>query len=562
MARSGTPTQNPAALLQEALALHQRGRLDEAERIYNRVLKLDRRQFDALHLLGVLNQQRGKAGEAYRLLTAALAIQPKSPDALAHMGMVLHSLKRSDEALQSFERALTIAPDHPDALLDRGTVRLALGQAGEALSDFDRVLARQPGHLVARINRGNVLGQLDRHQEALAEFDAALAIHANHPAALYNRGTALHALGRAPEAIIAFDRALALVPRHVGAWYNRGLALQSLNRHREAIESFRKVREIAPDHGDAGYAEAASLLTLGDYRAGFEAYEWRWKRGGMPARSRMRQPLWRGDRPLAGRTILLQAEQGLGDTIQFARYVPELARSGAKVVLDVQPELTDLLSGLDGASAVVARGGALPPYDFHCPLASLPMVLRTERETVPAPIPYLRANEMARDAWRPRLESLAGLRVALAWSGRASHANDRNRSLTFDQIKTLLSVPGVSFVSVQRDLRAGDAERLASESRILHLGDDLTDFVQTAAVLSLVDLVISVDTAVAHLAGALGRPLWVLLPFQPDWRWTLDGDCTPWYPEAQLLRQPSPGGWGAILSYASEMLASRAQPVT
>lgn len=562
MARTGTPHPHPAALLQDAVALHRQGRLDEAERLYNRVLKIDRRHFDALHLLGVLNQQRGKTGEAYRLLTAALKIQPRSPDALSHLGMVLHGLRRSEEALQCFARALEIAPDHLDALQDRGTVRLTLGHAVEALSDFDRVLAADPKHLAARINRGNALGKLGRHQEALADFDAALALQPNYPPALYNRGTALHALGRAPEAIVSFERALTLVPGHVGAWYNRGLALQSLNRHREAIESLRKAREIAPDHGDAAYAEAASLLTLGEYRAGFEAYEARWRRSDMPARGRMRQPLWLGEQPLAGRTILLQAEQGLGDTIQFVRYAPILAQAGAKVVLEVQPELASVLAGLDGASAVVPRGAALPAFDLHCPLGSLPLALRTERETVPAPIPYLRADASLVETWRSRLENLSGLRVALCWSGRPSHANDRNRSLALEQLDPILSVPGVSVVSVQRDVRPSDAERLRNEGRILHLGDDLTDFSQTAAVLSLMDLIISVDTAVVHLAGALGRPLCVLLPFQPDWRWTLDGRHTPWYPDATLLRQPAPGAWDHVMKYAREMLASRAEPVT
>ncbi len=561
MAKPGTPNLHPAQLLQEAVALHRQGRLDEAERLYNRVLKADRNEFDALHLLGMLNHQRGKTGEAYRLLVAALKAQPRSADALANFGMVLHALKRNDEALAQFDKALAAAPGHIDALNNRGNVLVAQGRVADALRDFEQILLRDPRHVQARINRGAALARLGEPGRALAEFDAALALHPANPGALYNRGTALGALGRHAEAVAAFDRALALVPRYAAALYNRGLSLQSLNRHREAIDSFRKTREVHPDHGDAAFGEAASLLTLGDYGAGFAVYEARWMRSGMSGKSRFRQPLWLGESPLAGRTILLHAEQGLGDTIQFARYAPLLARAGARVVLEAQPELKTLLAGLDGVSGVIARGESLPAFDLHCPLASLPLAWKTELASVPADIPYLRVGEAALAAWRPRLEQLPGRKVALAWAGRASHANDANRSIDLALLEPLFSLPGMSFVSIQRELRPRDAERLAA-ARVTHLGDDLHDFTDTAAVLAACDLTVCVDTSVAHLAGALGRPLWVLLPFQPDWRWTLNAERTPWYPAARLFRQPAPGDWDSVCNQLREALASGARPVT
>ena len=240
--------------------------------------------------------------------------------------------------------------------------------------------------------------------------------------------------------------------------------------------------------------------------------------------------MWLGETPLAGKTILLHAEQGLGDTVMFARYAPLLARAGARVVLEVQPELKGLLAGLEGVAAIVARGEPLPPFDVHCPLTSLPLACKTELSNVPADIPYLRAPETLIAKWRSRLDGVPAPHVALAWSGRATHVNDRNRSLSLSQLEPLLEADDVRFVSIQRELRPADAELLAREPRIAHLGAELADFTDTAAVLALADLVICVDTSIAHVAGALGRPAWVLLPFQPDWRWTLDRERSPWYP--------------------------------
>jgi tetratricopeptide (TPR) repeat protein len=558
MAKPVVPGPHFAQAITDAVNLHRQGRLDEAEKLYNRVLKMQRDNFDALHLLGMLQHQRGKAGEALRLIAAALKINPRSADALANLAMVQHALKRSTEALASLDQALVLAPGHLDALNNRGNLLLDLQRPADALAAFEDVLAREPRHLPARINRGNALARLDRNAEAIADYDAALHLQPGHPIALYNRGNALRALGRDQEAVAAYEHALAAMPTHLNAWTNRGFALQALNRHDDAIASFGRALALKPDHADAHFGEATSRLTFGDYRAGWPKYEYRWTRSGMGARRSFRAPLWLGETPLAGKTILLHAEQGLGDTVQFVRYVPRIARAGAKVVLEVQPELKPLLSALDGAAAVLARGEPLPSFDLQCPLGSLPLACRTELATVPADIPYLAADPARIAKWRPRLDAVPAPRVALAWSGRASHVNDRNRSLAFERLAPLLALPGLSFVSVQRELRAGEAERIAVEPRLTHLGDALDDFADTAAVLSLVDLVISVDTAVAHVAAALDRPTFVLLPFQPDWRWLLGRDHTPWYPQVRLFRQGAPGDWDGTIARLADALASRA----
>jgi tetratricopeptide (TPR) repeat protein len=539
-----SPQQGQAAL-QEAVALHQQGQLAAAEKGYARVLKSFPDQFDALHLLGLLKLQSGKAGEAQRLIVAALKIAPNAPDAHANLGLVLGALKRPADALASFERALALAPDHIEALANRANLLLDLGRAKDALAALDHVLAREPRHLPSRVNRANALMALGRPDDAIAEYDAALALNPNDLKALFNRANALFRAGRYAQSLDGFDRLLALVPQHAEALSSRGLALQTLGRHQDALASYAKAIAFQKDYVDAHHNEALALLTVGEYARGFAEYEWRWKRAGIARRS-FGKPLWLGEYPLGRKTILLHAEQGLGDTIQFARYAPLLARGGAKVVLEAQGELKDLLSALEGVT-VVARGEKLPAYDVHAPLGSLPLALKTTPENVPAAIPYLRASAARIAKWRSRLEVLPpGLRVALAWAGNPAHINDRNRSIALARLQPLLATPRMNFISIQRDVPESDRALLAAR-KLVHLGAELADFNDTAAVIALCDRVITVDTSVAHLAGALGRDTWILLPFWPDWRWTLTEDTSPWYPAARLFRQGADGDWDAVI---------------
>ena len=546
---------NLAQALQEAVGLHQQGRLRDAEKLYARVLKAAPDHFDALHLLGLVKAQNGQMGDAYRLMSAALKTNPNAPDALVNFANVLHALKRDAEALECLDKALAMRPGDLEALLYRGNALSALNRPQDALACFDAVLARNPNHGDALLNRGTVFATLGRHAQALADFDAMLARAPNHIEALYNRGTALLELDRQAEALTAFDHALAQAPKHVRAWNNRGRALQTLNRHDEAVASFEKATALDKDYADAHFNLALSLLTIGELRRGFAKYEWRWKRSGMSdARRSYRGRLWLGEFPLGRRTILLPAEQGLGDTIQFARYAPLLARAGANVVLEVQPELKTLLSSVEGIMSCHARGETLPAYEVYCPLGSLPLALKTERSTIPADIPYLRAGDAAIAKWRSAMEALRGKRVALAWAGHARHANDRNRSIDLKLLEPLFGIDGVSFISIQRELREDDAALLARHANVAHLGDGLADMADTAAVIALADLTIAVDTSVVHLAGATGHEAWVLLPFSPDWRWTLTGAQTPWYPQARLFRQPAPGDWPSAIAATRDAL--------
>jgi len=540
----------------EAVALHRQGQLREAERIYARVLKVAPGHFDALNLLGAVKIQQGQFGQAQRLFSAAIKVNPRIAAAWCNLGQAQYALKRPADALQSFDKARALAPEDVDILYQHANALLALDRPREALAELEIVLARKPQHFEARLNSGLAQAKLENLERALADFESALALVPQHPVAHFNRGVVLIKLGRYDEAAAANERAVAAAPDYVAAWLNRGMALAQLRRFEEAIASYGEVLARRKDNADAHFNRALALLTIGDYRHGFEDYEWRWRRTGVPTPKNRGRRLWLGEFPLAGKTILLHAEQGLGDTIQFARYAPLIAAQGAKVVLEVQPELKSLLSRLDGVRAVVARGEAPPPFDVHCPLGSLPLARKTELPVVPAQIPYLSAERTHLQKWSARIEKLPRPRIALAWAGNPAHDNDRNRSIALSTLAPLLAKPA-SFISIQRDVRNADAAQLAATTQLTHLGGALADFNDTAAVLALCDLLITVDTAPAHLAGAMGRPVWVLVPFAPDWRWMLDGKITPWYPSARVFRQSDLADWNAVIARVAAALQAR-----
>lgn len=540
--------------------MHGEGRLRDAEKLCARALKAAPDNFDALNLLGALKAQSGQMGDALRLLTSAVRINPRVPDALFNLANVLHALKRDADALDCLDKALALNPNDPQTLLNRASALLSMKRPQEALADLDAALARAPRSPPALFSRGVARAELGRHAEALDDFNAALAITPGNPSAVYNRGNVLLRLNRPAQALADFDRTVAALPGHGLAWNNRGRALEMLNRHDEAVASFGKAISLDKNNADAHFNLALTLLALGNLEQGFAEYEWRWKRTGVTDRRRdYRRPLWLGDYPLARKTILLYAEQGLGDTIQFARYAPLLASAGARVILEVQPELKPLLGNLAGVASCHARGEPLPAYDVQCPLGSLPLALKTTATQVPAPIPYVVADNERVAKWRPVVEALPGPRVALAWAGHIHHANDANRSIMLATLEPLLAQAGFSFVSIQHELRDNDAEVLARHPNVAHLGGRFADMADTAAVLSLVDMVIAVDTSVVHLAAAMGRPTWVLLPFTPDWRWTLNGERSPWYPQARLFRQPAIGDWASVVASLRDALASDAE---
>ena len=539
------------ALLEEALLHHRKGDLRAAARLYERVLKKAPQHFDALHLLGLVNAQQGRMGEAFRLMSAALKINPNAPDAWANIANVLRALRQPEQALEAIARALSLRPGDLALMQQRGAALVALGRISEARDCLEAVVARDARQAEAWLNLGVARAALGDAADALAAFDTVLRLSPRAAEAHYNRGTALLSLGRYREALTALDQTLALAPDHLKALNNKGRALQQLARHTEAIACFEAVTAREGKFADAHFNLAMSLLSSGDLARGFREYEWRWKRTGLTA-PKFSKPLWLGGPEIRGKRILIHTEQGLGDAIQFVRYVPLVAEAAAAVSLEVQPELKALFSSLPGVTACVARGGALPDHDLHCPLGSLPLAFGDR--PIPAATPYLAVDESRRQKWTARLAA-PGRRVALAWRGNPGHANDRNRSIPVDVLAPLLDRQDVTFVALQPGLTPAETDAVRARGNVVHLGDEVSDMADSAAILSLCDLTISVDTSLAHLAGALARPLWVLLPFAPDWRWAWPQDKNLWYPHARLFRQAQPGDWPAVIADVARALA-------
>ena len=376
-----------------------------------------------------------------------------------------------------------------------------------------------------------------------------------HGDARGNRGNALLRLNRVAEAVAAYERALELAPKNAALLANRAAALRRLDRPHEALMSAVRALAIKPDFAHARFVEAVARLSLGDFAAGWRAYKSRWHVGWLASQRRdYGAPLWLGEASLAGKTILLHAEQGLGDTIQFARYAPLLAAQGACVILEVQQQLVRLLSNLPGVAKVIARKEPSPRYDYHCPLLSLPLACGTTLETIPSQASYIAAPQADVAQWRTRLPRQRPL-VGLVWSGERSHDNDLNRSMRLQTLTPLFDLTDIAFVSLQHEVREEDRALLESRSDVVRIGAAFKDFADTAAAIAALDAVIAVDTAVAHLAGAMGKPLFLLLPFAADFRWLRGRSDSPWYPSARLFRQPQFDDWDGAVKFLRQELA-------
>lgn len=563
-------------------ALQAEGQDEAAVAHYRRALAAEPGYVIAHYNLGNALQRLKRFEDSLASYQAALALKPDFAEAHRNLGTALQMLKRYEEALPHYEQALAIKPGFVDVHNDFGNALQMLERHQEAIAQYRRLLAAQPDHAKAHYNLGNALRNLGRQAEAIACYERAIALDPDYCKARNNLGTVLNALGRPRDAIVHYDHilsvdpafagvhnnygnalqaldeperaiayyegALALDPSYVDVHSNIGHALHALNRHQEALGRFRQALAIDPDHCDANWNEALTRLAVGDYAQGWRKYEWRWRNRSLGlSQGDFKEPLWLGEEDLNGRTILLHAEQGMGDTLQFARYVPMVAALGARVVLQVQAPLAALLGRLPGVAAIRARGEPLPPFDCHCPLMSLPLAFGTRLDTIPNQLPYLQAPEAKRAFWRRLLTIARGPRVGLVWSGNPAHKNDRNRSISLETLERVLDSSDCRFFALQKELRPGDAERLAAHPNLVSLGDRLEDFTDTAAIISELDLVVTVDTSIAHLAGALGKPVWILVAFAADWRWLHGRDDSPWYPSARLFRQTAIGDWDGVV---------------
>lgn len=515
---------SPEQMLAQALAHHQNGQLDAARALYGQVLRLQPHNADALHFLGVIESAQGRNERACDLIEQSISINQSNPAAYLNLGNALRANARLSDALARYEQALALRPDYPHALVAKAVALDELDRWEDSLHSFGLALAAQPESALAFFNRGN--GHRKRGALELAEAD--------------------------------YDRAIALQPDFAQAWLNRGSVHHGLLNLDAAIADFDRAIAFAPDNAEAHFNKALTLMLQGDYANGLPLHEWRWKLPGSVSEDRhFARPLWLGRESLHGKSILLHGEQGLGDCIQFSRYAEQLASQGAKVILEVPIPLVGLLTRVSGVHTAIPRGSELPPFDWHCPLLSLPLAMGTRLETIPATRSYLNADPTLHNRWANVLgPRRAAKRVGLVWSGSTWHSNDRNRSISLAELLPHLP-ESLDYVSLQRDVRESDLQTLAAAPQVRRFESELIDFEATAALCSLVDVVVTVDTSVAHLAGALGIPTLLLLPRVPDWRWLLDRGDSPWYPSMQLIRQEHAGNWRGPIRRVAEMLGSR-----
>jgi tetratricopeptide (TPR) repeat protein len=559
--KQAAPARRPApegeTALEQAIQHHREGRLQQAQGAYRALLAADPENADALHLLGVAEFQEGHLEQAAALIERALAHAEGNAAAHSNLGNVRAAQGRLEEAVRSYRKALELQPEFPDALLNLANARSRMGQPQEAAALLESALRLDPGLAEAHCSLGSVLRDLGRREEAEARCRAALALKPGLAQAHCNLGAVLEDAGKSEEAIGCYRRALDLSPAFAEARASLGNALMSVGELREAGEQLREALRLDPALERARFALASWLLMQGDYAAGLPLYEARFAQGalsGMYAGLRGRVAAfqgvarWQGEAP-AGRTLLAWSEQGLGDSLMMLRYLPLLKDHGfGGVIAYCDGELERLVRSLPGVDEVITRD-APPPLgrvDLHCPLMSLPLAFGTRLGTIPRRVPYLFPPEALQRAWAARLPAAPVARVGLAWAGGSRYPRNPQRSLRLAEYAPLLAMRGVRFVSLQQ----GDAAAQLGES-----GADVTDWMRecadladTAALMCALDLVITVDTAMAHLAGALGRPVWMLNRFESEWRWLFEGEDAPWYPSMRVFRQPAPGRWDAVVA--------------
>jgi tetratricopeptide (TPR) repeat protein len=530
-------------------ALAASGRREDAVGRYREALRLRPGHPDATAALGLTLAEMGQLEEALPCLREAARLRPDSPTALHNLGVALAQAGRPQEAVGALEGALRLKPDYPEACYNLGNVLRELGRRNEAVERLGEAVRQRPGYAEALNNLGLALTEAGKPEEAAVLLRQAARLRPQMKEAHNNLGLALAEMGRFQKAEGCYERALALDPGYAEAHVNLGSAFKEQGRTEEAIACYDQALRLEPNSASARYNRALALLLQGDYERGWPEYEWRWKRKQTPPRP-FRQPRWDGS-PLEGRTILLWCEQGLGDTIQFVRYAALVKARGGTVLLECLARMVPLLSSCAGVDRVVAEGEPLPGFDVQAPLLSLPGLMGITPQTVPAEVPYLHAEPHRVERWRKRLEEVEGLRVGIVWQGNPKFQWDKWRSVPVEEFAPLAEIEGVRLVSLQQGHGAEQARALRGRFRVADLGDELDvegAFLDTAAGMACLDLVVSADTAAAHLAGALGVPVWVALAKVADWRWGRGGGYTPWYPSMQLFRQEKLGEWNKVVA--------------
>jgi tetratricopeptide (TPR) repeat protein len=529
----------PAALNNLGGALRELGRLDQALTAYGKAIALKPDYVEALANRARLLEAMGRLAEAADAFGQAAAQDPGDASLPYSQALLLRRLGRPAEAIVCMTRVTQLAPAVAEAHNDLGVMLDEAGRRDEALEAYGRALQLRPDYPEALNNRGVALNDARRFAEGLEPFDAAVALKPDYAAAWFNRAASLAGLGRIEQALASCERAVQIDPAYADAWVRAADMLGYLGRVEAAMDAYARAVSLDPANVRARWNPAMLLLRHGRYAEGLDAYEWRWKGPLKDAQVQLPRPVWLGGEPIAGKTLLIHAEQGHGDSFMMLRYAPVLARAGARVILNVQEPLETLAAEVEGVAEVISYGRPLPPYDLHIPMMSLPLALGARPDTLPRE-PYLRAPPEEREAWRTRLGPRRRPRVGLVWSGSATQSDDHHRSIALERLGPLFELEADLF-SLQVEVRESDRAALAA-SPLIDLGPELKTYADTAAAMEEMDLVISVCTSAANLAGGLGRPVFVLLSTIADWRWGL-AETSPWHPSARLFRQERLGDW-------------------
>jgi tetratricopeptide (TPR) repeat protein len=525
-------------------------RWQEALASHDRVLALNPQLFQVWFLRGNVLRELGQLTAALASHQEAVKLKPDYVEALYNCGVLLERAQQPHAALASYDRAIEIYPGFHQAHYNRAGVLKELKQLQPALDAYDRAIAAKADYAEAHANRGVVLQELERLDEALASCNRAIALRPDYAQYYLNRSTILKEQKQWDAALVSCEQAVALRPEYADVYVERGTILGKIGRHEEARADYDRAIALKPDFAEAQYNRSLALLLSGDYENGWRSHEWRWPNADklrMDGRRTFSQPLWLGEESLAGKRLLVYAEQGLGDTIQFCRFAKSAADLGASVILEVQARLAGLMTSLQGVSQVVVEESPLPEFDYRCPMMSLPLAVKNTLDTIPGASGYLRADPEKVAAWRARLGERRCPRIGLVWSGNAKQGNDRHRS--FRLARWIEHLPRhFQYFCLQKEVRPEDQVTLAANPWIAFDEQAVRDFDETAALCESLDLVISVCTSIAHLSGALGRPTWILLPFSADWRWLIGRDDSPWYRSAKLYRQQAIGDWNGVFT--------------
>jgi len=543
------------AYYNRSIALTDLKRLEAALASYDRAIALKPDYAEAHNNRGNALKNLRRLEEALASYDRAIALKPDYAEAHNNRGNALKDLKRPEEALASYDKAIELKPDYAEEHNNRGNALMELKRPEEALASYDRAIALKPGFAEARCNRGNALMELKRPEEALSSYDRAIALKPDFAEARCNRGNALMELKRPEEALSSYDRAIALKPDFAEAHCNRGNALKDLKRPEEALASYDSAIALKPDYAEAHWNQSLCMLLMGRFEQGLRQYEWRKKLDEPLGLRSYPQPLWLGEENITDKILFVYWEQGLGDTIQFCRYVKLVEARGAKVIMSVQQPLRGLLKQISPTIQIIGPNEAPTDFDYHCPLLSLPLALGTTLETIPAERQYIKADEELRSVWSVRLPPRTKPRIGLVWSGGTVYKSDHNRSTELKTFLPILSTDA-DWICLQKEVKQKDLAVLRQVSGITYFGDDVGDFSNTAALLDLMDLVITTDTNIPHLAGAMGKPVWILLSYNPDWRWLLDRNDSPWYRSARLFRQQQIGNWVGVIDQVKSELRS------